>query len=116
MAGGAFYAYNNGYALARYTDLNLGNIDFTSNKSMFIYPNPIEEETNLTYKLTTATNISIELFDMQGKLLKTYLQNATQNPDEYNQKIVFPSGLQSGNYLLKISSPDGSNSIKLIKK
>ncbi|MES2543564.1 MAG: T9SS type A sorting domain-containing protein [Bacteroidota bacterium] len=116
-AGSSFNGYNNIFALARYTDLNLGNLDFTkSNKSIFIYPNPIEQETNLTYKLTQTTAVSIALYDMQGKLVKTYLQNATQNPDDYNQKIVMPNGLQTGNYVLKVSSPEGNVSIKLMKK
>ena len=104
--------------LARYIlDMNLGTIDFANtNEQSYIYPNPIIDETNLVYTLNKETLITVELYDLQGKLVKNYFKNELKAIGKHDEKLTLPNYLQAGNYILKISSSEGSNSIKLIKK
>lgn len=96
-------------------DGTLGTIDFTKNESM-IYPNPVENQTTFTYELTQDTKLTVSLYDLNGKLLKTYLSNETQATGKHDLIIDMPSGIQTGQYILRMSSAQGSNSVKLIKK
>lgn len=109
---------NRSMTLVRYIlDLNLGAVDFSNTKEQsYIYPNPIIEETNLVYTLNKETLITVELYDLQGKLVKNYFKKELKSIGKHDEKIILPNYLQSGNYILKISSPEGSTSIKLIKK
>lgn len=104
-------------SMARYlSGLNVGVIDFVSYKnSAFIYPNPISQAAILEYELKAEEQISIRLLDMQGKLIKTFVNNQKQEAGKHQQAINLPEGLASGSYLLLISSPGGQMSIKIIK-
>nr|WP_246282538.1 T9SS type A sorting domain-containing protein [Flavobacterium agri] len=93
----------------------LGTIDFAKNESM-IYPNPVENQTTFTYELTQDTKLTVSLYDLNGKLLKTYLPNETQATGKHDLIIDMPDGIQTGQYILRMSSVQGSNSVKLIKK
>jgi uncharacterized delta-60 repeat protein len=98
-------------------DNELGTIDIAArNNTTYIYPNPVAEATHFTYTLRTNTTVTIRLFDLQGKLLKTYLDNENQSAGQFDQLIVMPDNLIAGNYVLKISTPEGVNSVKLVKK
>lgn len=67
-----------------------------------VYPNPFREIFNITQ------NASYEIYDFSGKLLQQGKSN--------NQKVN-ASGLQKGNYLLKLTLEDGTvASKKLIKE
>lgn len=106
------------FAVARYiSSLEVGLIDLSSlNSSILIYPNPITESATLKYTLQTPETISIHLFDVQGKLLKTFIENEKQDAGEHQQEISFPDPLPSGVYFLKISGANGGNvSVKVIK-
>ncbi|MEC4047962.1 T9SS type A sorting domain-containing protein [Flavobacterium sp. SUN046] len=118
LAGG--YTYNGDsqiLALARYTDLNLGELEFTKNENNFIvYPNPIEEQAVFSYILKEATEVTIELIDLQGKVVQLLIKGKNQKAGENLQVIQLPNYLTSGNYILRFSSPVGNQSIKIIKK
>ena len=115
--GKSFNGSNTVMAMTRYTNLNLGTIDFTTNESNFIvYPNPIEERATFSYSLKDRTTVTIEIIDLQGKVVQTVLNSNTQQAGEYQQEIVLPNSIASGNYILRFASPEGNQSIKIIKK
>ncbi len=106
------------FTLVRYLSTwNVGIIDLSiSTNSVLIYPNPITESATLKYTLPTPETISIHLLDVQGKLLKTFIENEKQDASEHQQEISFPDPLPSGVYFLKISGANGGNvSVKVIK-
>jgi uncharacterized delta-60 repeat protein len=105
-------------ALARYiSDLIVGVIDFSvSENSVLIYPNPIEQNSTLEYTLAKEEIITIQLYDVHGKLVSTFLENEKQEAGEHKQSIVLPNTIAPGAYVIVISSPNGRMSIKVLKK
>ena len=102
---------------AKYTDLNLGTFNFIENSnSILIYPNPIETNANFKFTLANEENISIEIIDFQGKIVKTIIKNKVINAGNHIQNIDLNDNLAAGNYILKFTTSKGSQSIKIIKK
>lgn len=109
---------NTNTTLLRYVlDTNLGTVDFGNTDGLtYVYPNPIEKETTLLYNLKTTSLITLELFDLQGKLIKTFISNENRIIGDHSEKLEMPENLQSGSYLLKITSPEGTITLRIIKK
>lgn len=115
--GGSFNGTNNLGTFAKYTDLNLGTFNFIENSnSILIYPNPIETNANFKFTLANEENISIEIIDFQGKIVKTIIKNKVINAGNHIQNIDLNDNLAAGNYILKFTTSKGSQSIKIIKK
>jgi len=115
LVGGGSMNYG---ILARYlSGLNVGIVDLNSaGNSVFIYPNPIEQNATLKYTLQNQEAISIRLFDVQGKIIKTFIENENQRVGEHQQEIVLPDNLSSGSYLIVISAANGGRvTIKVVK-
>jgi len=75
-----------------------------------IYPNPVEETLNIQTREPLTENTQITVFDVTGKrVLATYAKNT-----ELNQINV--SSLNSGVYILQLSSSSLNQSHKFIKK
>ena len=118
LASGTTYNGSNGLiALARYTDLNLSNQNFTSTiPTPIVYPNPFLEEFTLEYYLQNSDMVSIEIIDLQGKVVQTILKNKEFSQGSHLQKINSTSALSSGSYILKLSTTKESQSIMILKK
>lgn len=117
LTGG--YSFNGSNRVAtqvRYVNTTLGVLDLNTNKNSFlIYPNPIETNATFEYTLQNEENISIDIIDLQGKLVKSIIKNQKQSPGNYSQNVNLDL-ITSGNYFLKFSSNTGSQTIKIIKK
>ena len=117
LAGGySFNGTNVVMTQAKYTDLNLGVLSLNTQNSILIYPNPIQQEATFTYNLVNDETVSIDIIDLQGKIVQSVLQNKFQIEGSYNQTITLSNTLAAGNYILKFSSSTGSQSVKIIKK
>jgi hypothetical protein len=75
-------------------------------------PNPVEEICTLTLSLPQASNIIIQLFDINGRLIKT--ESSKQLKGQSNYPLNF-SELNSGLYLLKVITEDGEKAFKVSK-
>lgn len=106
------------FAVVRYyTGLNLGVLNFSAEqKSVTAYPNPVSDFINLKYMLTQSEMISIRLFDMQGRLITTFLENEKQEQGSVEHKFLLPQNIRSGNYLLNLVSEKGSVSIQITRQ
>ncbi len=103
---------NNGadfdFALARYQAGSVGVWNGIGNSvNVTLYPNPILGEAVLEYSLSKTEHISIRLFDLQGKVVKTYFDNVIQNIGKHKAIIDLPLFLEPGVYCLVISSSCG---------
>lgn len=87
-----------------YTSLNNGG--FNPDVSLSVYPNPTSSVLNITSDNTIE---SIELYDIQGRILEKSFQNSIA-------VILDISNRQSGVYFLKITSAKGSKVEKVVKK
>ena len=109
--------YNEGFVVLRYiSGLNVGTLDFSvSDNPLLIYPNPIQSSATLKYILTQEENISIVLYDMQGKLVQTFFTNENRNEGEHEEVLHLNESLTSGTYILSISNGKNSQGVKVVK-
>lgn len=85
----------------------LSNNDFSFNIKVIIFPNP---SSNILFIDNIEKQIQkIELFDLQGRLLKTI----NENNDKYKIDI---SNFTSATYLVKLSTEKGNQIVKIVKK
>jgi uncharacterized delta-60 repeat protein len=104
------------FSMARYlTGLSLGVVDFSTADAMLIYPNPVAQNAMLEYTLNKEEQVSIRLTDMNGRTVKTFIENEIQGAGDHKQAIVLPYTLAAGNYVLTISSPNGKMSVQIVK-
>ena len=91
---------------ARSTFAVLNNSDFAQDASITIAPNPAKNSVTVTSK----SNIkSIELFDVQGRILQTILEDK-------NSANIDISNKSNGIYFLKVTTEIGSSVEKLVKE
>ena len=89
-----------------FDNVTLGVVE-NSTKAFKVFPNPTD---NILFIETFDRKIQkIELFDLQGRLLKTI----NENKEKYQIDI---SNFSSGTYLIKLSEEKGSQTIKVVKK
>ncbi len=104
--GGTYNITFNRQTGAYLFEASLSTNEFLFN-SVKIYPNPTED---MFIMETTAMQINkIEVFDLQGRLLKTI----KENKDKYQIDI---SNFTSATYLVKLSTEKGSQTVKIVKK
>ncbi len=114
-AGYAFNGTNDDFAVVRYlSDLNVGLMDPAApGRPVLVYPNPIADETTLHYELAKEEAISIHLAGMDGRVLRTIIDQQVQGAGRHQQPISLPQGLASGAYFLVVSSPSGRACIRV---
>ncbi len=120
LVAGQSYSGNGTYpdfTFLRYlSDLNVGLIDLSGHdRSVLVYPNPVEDEAVLQYALSKEETISVRLLDLEGRVLHTFIENRVQNAGSHQQRIALPQGLASGAYMLSVSSLTGQVSIRIVR-
>jgi hypothetical protein len=81
------------------------------------YPNPFNPSTNISYSLPATSNVSITVYDINGRKVADLLSSSSQTAGQHN--VSFDAGnLASGVYLYKINaiSADQRNSFSEIKR
>ncbi len=84
-------------------------------KPILIYPNPTDKELNISLRAEQKTIVSIQVLDIQGKVIKEFSKNADQG---INKFVVPTQTLQRGLYLIRIMDNLGTISYqeKFIKE
>lgn len=81
------------------------------------YPNPINEVANLRFELASASNITLKLFDMGGKLVNQInAGNFTTGQHEISWNVAENIALSNGAYILMLESERNKQSQKIIIK
>jgi uncharacterized delta-60 repeat protein len=113
---------NNGtdydFALARYIPGNSSEIQTIMSQgtiSAQVYPNPVKSEAILEYYLDEHQVTSIQLVDMQGRYIHTFLE-AEQAQGVQNIVLTFPENLDNGLYIIKISTKNHRGILKIFKQ
>ncbi len=100
-------------------DLNVGILNPGSDiqQNLLIYPNPITDHFTLHFALQAPERVSINLFDMSGKLVRRLAQDQFFDAGEHKETFETRQELPSGNYALAISI-EGKivSSIQILKK
>jgi hypothetical protein len=77
-----------------------------------IYPNPFKGETHITFELTINTKITVDIFDINGELVNTLInENKTQGRYNINWKGKDRNGKEVSTGLYFIRFQEGSNTI-----
>jgi hypothetical protein len=84
----------------------LSNPDFEQDQSISWYPNPTKDRVAVSGDYTLQ---SVQLYDVQGRLLQTQLAND-------NQTIIDISAHSNGVYFIKVSSDKGIKVGKIVKE
>ena len=80
--------------------------DFNGIEDMTVYPNPATDVLNIDLTLAQAENLTIQLVDMTGKLLKKSVVGASDGANLIRFDI---NGVAKGLYLLQVSTPSGTS-------
>ena len=73
------------------------------NTALQISPNPFYSQTVINYQLPTATSLSMHLYDLNGKLVKTIFKHNAHDSGQH-QYTLDASGLNDGMYFLELQS------------
>ena len=84
----------------------LATNEFDSNNALTLYPIPVKGNLNFSLKNNEITS-SISIYNLLGQLIQT-----TTNPSN----SIDVSNLQSGSYLIKVTTDKGINSGKFVKE
>ncbi len=78
-----------------------------------IYPNPVENELNISTQLNVDQLIDVEIFDLSGRLIKQFNLEGLSGENTF---LINTQDLVSGIYFIEISSLESSTSFKLVKE
>ncbi len=70
------------------------------------YPNPSSDVVNISFKLRTASQVSLTVYDMQGKEIHRVINNEKRNPGKYIERVELENlPVESGAYFLRLETP-----------
>lgn len=81
--------------------------------ALTVYPNPVDDELNIKGVVDNNEDVSIEIFDLTGKLVYSSTVTVSDNTLE---ALVNMSGFISGSYMLKVTQNGVSKTVKIVKK
>ena len=117
---GAIYACTHGRGVWRADNL-LSNQDIdadeplTSNPvSLNVFPNPSSDLTTINFSIPPNKEISLDVYDLNGKKVKSILSNNVSNGGIYNIPLDI-SFYPLGTYIIVLSSDNTSKVAKFIK-
>lgn len=67
---------------------------------MRVYPNPVDDQINLTIRLERESNLTIKIMDLLGNEVVT-LSNERLSAGEQTKTFTIPNRLNSGIYFLR---------------
>ncbi len=100
-------------------DLSIGTLNpgTPADPSLWIYPNPISEQFTLQFGLVEPAPVSVQLFDMQGKLVQNLVQNQSFERGEHALSLSCPAHLPAGNYVMTLEvAGKKMTSVQIMKK
>ena len=67
------------------------------------YPNPFNPSTNIPFKLNQAARVTLQVYDLTGRLVATLMDNAYHNAGAYNVRFQ-ANQLASGTYFYRLTA------------
>jgi uncharacterized delta-60 repeat protein len=101
--------------VARYDiGLYIGVAEFSISPEVLLYPNPVTETAVIRYTLLQDEILTVNLQNVHGQMIKTYLTNEHQSLGDHDLPIELPANMESGIYFVTLSTGSGSIVIKII--
>ncbi|MDX5348932.1 MAG: T9SS type A sorting domain-containing protein, partial [Hymenobacteraceae bacterium] len=83
------------------TRLDLVSVSVQNNGNFKLFPNPFTTATTLQYKTETPGNVTVRIFDMQGKLVKEVFNKAVAAGE--HQLEIDGSSYSAGMYICEVN-------------
>lgn len=107
------YAFSN-IQYVNFSGLSTGTTaPLAQNGNAGVYPNPADEILNVNFTSDVNEMVTIEILDLQGRVLVAQQLTASQNGS--NRIALSTAGLAQGAYLCRVTSPDKTENIKFLK-
>lgn len=74
------------------------------NQALAVYPNPALKEISVQYKLSTATPVTLQLLDSEGRVVQTFLTSAWENAGVKTHRFELKPGLPKGVYTVVVNN------------
>ena len=82
------------------------------------YPNPFNPQTKISYKLAEQSSVTLNVYDVNGRLVSTLLRNVQQSPGSYSIQWLGRNdqgrNASSGTYILRMAAGDVIQSQKVL--
>ena len=109
------YGNDDEFTVVRYNSNLSGENDYSFEESNFLlYPNPAINWIAVEYTLFKDEVMTIGIYDISGKLIKSILSNTKINKGRIKEQIDIRD-VQSGIYIVRISSDSLNKYIKIVK-
>lgn len=95
-------------------EIVLGTTDQTSSiRAMNVYPNPVNNELNITFSAVKNEKYSLQIIDVVGKVINTYTIQANEG---MNEVLIQTANLERGTYFVKVEDNVSSKTLKFVKQ
>jgi len=81
--------------------------------TLFIVPNPVEEEGSIWFSIAAPSVVNISLFDNVGRQVLTIVEGETVTPGRYRRSVLI-SDLPSGTYVCRLQTDEHAVSTLLV--
>jgi hypothetical protein len=96
----------------RYEEGTVNISEVKNSAELVIYPNPAQGKVNISYQLPVSEQVSIGIYDLQGKAVQTW---ASEAKAAGKHELVWQAeNLPKGSYILRFSTAKGSFSKTII--
>jgi hypothetical protein len=93
-------------------DDQTGQVINTVKTKLKTYPNPTNDNTNLSFNLTSSGEVSVNVYSITGRLVKSITKNMSSGA---NTLPIDCEDLPNGTYIIKFISGKQNESVKFIK-
>lgn len=93
-------SYQMYFVVARVADVSNSSVAFSYNNSVKVYPNPLNTNATIQYRLNREQHVTISLYDYTGKLIDI-IENSNQ-PEGINQTLLDGSKYNPGIYTIQV--------------
>lgn len=116
LTGAAVKGGKRAHATARYFTgpLTVNEVEGITGTAL-LYPNPTQGELTLSYTLTAAQTLKLDLLDVTGKVTATF-PNLVKPAGKYEEQLRLPETLPAGTYYLLIRSDKGHTTLPFVKQ
>lgn len=97
--------------------VGLGDLSFGKGKMGSAYPNPFRNFTTISYQLNARQNLSLEIFDINGKRVKVLYDGVQPSGNyniQWNGRSASGSKVASGIYVARLTSASGVATVKIV--
>lgn len=97
----------------RYYSVNTAIAPVMKNTTLHIYPNLVNKFLNVDYKLLSGTTVKLDIYNVNGQLVKSLIRSEKQNSGSYTKSFDV-SNLENGVYFARYTAESSSQTVKLV--